>query len=106
MSCTLNLFLYRLRNLNWRELLSVLGPKHKIILRALVDEGGKLYPRNKPVRYDVVVDGVIGPDAASLIELDRVMRENFRGEILRLWSRLYGMLEVVIGDVIKQASEE
>ena len=77
--------LYRMKYLNWRPLLSVNHDEHRLIIRALIDEGGKLYQRNKPLRYDVVIDGITGPDADSLSELDRIVRRDFRGVVLEMW---------------------
>ena len=88
--------LYRLKYLNWRLLLTVKHNNHKLIIRALIDEGGKMYPKMKPIRYDDIIDGVTGPDAGSIAELDRIMRRNFKGIILRMWNMVAEELEVII----------
>ena len=78
-------FIYRMKYLNWRELLTIDYAGHTLTVRCLIDEGGKLYPPLKPLRYDVVIDGVVGPDAGSLHELDRIMRRNFSGVVAEMW---------------------
>lgn len=89
-------FLYRMRYLNWHPLLKVRDGKYEIIIRVLVDEGGKLHPRNKPILYDVLIDGIVGPHAPSLIELNKIMRKEFRGIVLRLWRRAYELLNLLL----------
>ena len=88
--------LYRLKYLNWRPLLSVKYSDHRLIIRGLVDEGGKMYPKMKPVRFDIVIDNVLGPDADSLQELNEIMRRNFRGAVLEMWKTAWLRLEVII----------
>ena len=88
--------LYRLKYLNWRPLLTVKDGGHQLIIRGLVDEGGKIHPKMKPIRFDIVIDNVVGPDADSLQELDRIMRGNFKGIILEMWKAAFEKLEVII----------
>jgi len=82
-------FLYRMKYFNWREVLTVKFKKHQLTLRTLIDEGGSLHPIDKSLRYDVIIDGVIGPDARSILKLNEVMRRNFKGIILEMWRHMW-----------------
>jgi len=89
-------FLYRLKYLVWQPLLVVEGEDHKITVRAEIDAGGKIYPRGKPIQFDVVIDGVVGPNARTLEQLNKIMERNFHGPILRLWRKAYERLYLLV----------
>ena len=62
------LFKYGLKNLYWEPFITVKQGKHILIVRGLIDKEGKIYG-DKIGRWDVVVDGVIGPDDSDLKRL-------------------------------------
>ncbi len=64
---------YRMLYLNWHPLLTIRSEKHEIIIRVLKDDLGKLYG-DRILGYDVVIDGVTGPDADTLDELIEILR--------------------------------
>jgi len=65
-------FIYGLRCLFWWPILKIKTEKHVILLRRLRDEcTGKILNQ-----YDVIIDGITGPDAASLNELIKILMRN------------------------------
>jgi hypothetical protein len=67
---------YRMLYLNWHPLITVRNDEDEIIIRVLMDDKGELYPKDKPIRYDVVINGVTGPDASSLKQLLEIFERN------------------------------
>ena len=72
-------FLYHVKYVNWHPILTITKKihreKHKIILRGLKDDKQLLYGPGY-LRYDIVIDGVVGPDASTLDELLLICRSH------------------------------
>lgn len=64
---------YRMKFINWHPLITVRHRGHTLIIRYLKDDKGELYG-NRILGYDVIIDGVTGPDADTLDQLIEILR--------------------------------
>ena len=66
-------FLYHVKYVNWHPLLTLKSKRHTVIIRVMKDDKGEYYGR-KPLHYDIIIDGVTGPDFKTIKELLEYMR--------------------------------
>lgn len=88
-------FIYRMKYLNWHPLITVRDGGHELIVRALKDDKGELYG-DKILKYDIVVDGIIGVDAETLEELREKALATLDSKHYELFLKAYSKLEVFI----------